>query len=252
MSVTAESPDLLLRVAELRAAGASWADTAVKLAVGHDELRRRVADHHRDYERLTRRARTELLRETLDAALTALRTQIHSADPRLSYMAACTVVRYELARMRHGTQQARERLDRDLSPHGRNRRTTNAENSRAQNMSESTEVQTQQKVAAPKNVAQPTASPTPRPAPAASPASTKQDGEAGAASKQKDGEAGVASKQKDGEAGVASKPPISPEERERRRRLLLNNFVHGRGAPPPDDNRLDQAIQRLVDDAPPG
>ena len=50
---------------------------------------------------------------------------------------------------------------------------------------------------------------------------------------------------------ATGKGQVPPDERARRRRLLLNNFVQGRAAPPPDD-RLDLAIQQVVDDAPPG
>ena len=97
-----ESLALLGRAAELRASGVPWADAATKLAVGHDELRKLASEHSRDYDRLMRRARNDVLRETLDAALAALRTHVTSPEPKMSMRAATTIVRYELARMRHG------------------------------------------------------------------------------------------------------------------------------------------------------
>src|SRR6187455_2604714 len=105
-----ESLALLRRAAELRAGGTPWPDAAARLDLGHDELRRLVSDHARDYDRLVRRARAGVLREVLDEALAALRTHLASRDERASLSAATTLVRYDLARTRLGAQEARVRL----------------------------------------------------------------------------------------------------------------------------------------------
>ena len=153
-----ESLDLLGRAAELRATGVPWADAATKLALDHDELRRVVSEHPRDYERLMRRARTDVLRETLDGALTALRTLVKSPDQSVCSRAATTIVRYELARMRHGTKQAGSRFERDARRASRRDKVTDgAEKVRNENVSESAKVPNHQEVNAAKNVAQPTA-----------------------------------------------------------------------------------------------
>jgi hypothetical protein len=168
--MTATSPEslaLLDRAAELRASGVPWPDAATRLALGHEELRRLVSEHSRDYERLVRRARTEVLRETLDAALTALRALVTSPEPGVGLKAATTIVRYDLARMRYDLKEAGDRLARK-----RRKITAEAENVRAQNVSESSKGQDQQEVNAAKNVAQspapdaPAKPPVPPPAPA--------------------------------------------------------------------------------------
>src|SRR5436190_8675804 len=127
---------LLTRAAELRAAGTPWPDAAAQLKVGHAELRRLPAEHARDYERLARRARTDFIRETLHEALAALRDQLKSSDDRIRFMAATTIVRYELARMRHGAKSAGAGLERDAR---RSRRpsTIGAENAPAEHVPES-------------------------------------------------------------------------------------------------------------------
>jgi hypothetical protein len=147
--MTATSPESLGRAAELRASGVPWPDAAAQLALGHDELRRLVSEHARDYERLVRRARTEVLRETLDAALAALRGLVTSPEPGVGLKAATTIVRYDLARMRYDLKEAGERLARK-----RRKITAEAENVRAQNVSESSKGPDQQEVNAAKNVAQ--------------------------------------------------------------------------------------------------
>jgi hypothetical protein len=250
MSASPEPLALLERAAELRATGMPWDQTAAQLSLGRDELRRLTAEHRRDYDRLLRRERAELLRETLDAALTALRTQIHSSDSRLSYLASCTFVRYRLACLRHSPEEARNRLQRDTSPRAQKRMTADLARGPAPNTSESTKVQTQQDVIASKNVAQSTPQPAPSPAPQSTPGVTVTP------------PAAAPSAVKPASTASANSP-ISPEERERRRRLLLNNFAQGRDSatPPGKDTRLDREIQRLADrpsldetgdDAPPG
>jgi hypothetical protein len=239
MSVSPESLALLERAAELRAAGTPWADAATRLAVTHDELRRLASEHRRDYERLSRRARDVARREAVADAVAALRRMVNTSDTRIGLSAATTLVRYELAMMRHGTQQAALRLDRKL--------TLDAENGRNTNTSESTEVPKQQGVIAPKKTAQPSvqntprpASPTPAKAAVATATTTPQDKPA---------------------APVAATGPIPPEELARRRRLLLNDFALGRAVPLDRNDRVDQEVTRIVDgllvggkvdDAPPG
>jgi hypothetical protein len=154
MTTSPESLALLGRAAELRASGVPWSDAATKLALDHDELRALVSDHSRDYDRLMRRARNDVLRETLDAALAALRTHVASPEPKMSMRAATTIVRYELARMRHGGKEAGSRLERDTR---RTKPTAEAREMRNQNVPESTEVPKEQEVNAAKNVAQSTA-----------------------------------------------------------------------------------------------
>jgi hypothetical protein len=248
MSTSSESLVLLSRAAELRASGTRWPDAATQLSVGHDELRKLVAEHNRDYERLARRARADLLRETLDEAVAALRVMLKSPDARLGFLAATTLVRFELARMRHGMQAARERLERDTSARGRRRLTAEAKTLDELDTSESTEVKTSQHLAAPKNVAQSTTQATPsaaaRVTPAAPMASVTPPAPVEPA------------------AQVATHATITPHERERRKRLLLHHFVTGAAEPPLwKDDRLDEEVSRIadglladpkVDDAPPG
>src|SRR5689334_468248 len=112
MTTSPESLALLGRAAQLRAEGVHWPDAAEQLALGHDQLRRLVADHHRDYERLVRRARADVLREATDEALAVLRAQLNSPERRVSLTTATTIVRYDLAVMRHGAREARDRLER--------------------------------------------------------------------------------------------------------------------------------------------
>jgi hypothetical protein len=219
--MTATSPEslaLLGRAAELRASGVPWPDAATQLTLGHDELRRLVSDHSRDYERLVRRARTGVLRETLDEALAALRTHLSSRDERVSMSVATTLVRYDLARTRLGAQEARTRLER------------RARKLREQNASESTEVTKQQKVDAPKNVAQ-TAAPKPA---AGAPAKT-----APAPAKTP--------------PAPATPPPAAPAEKTttpiddatRRRQRLVDDFALGR-TPPAQNKRQTPEIEQVL------
>lgn len=163
MTTSSEPLALLSRAADLRAHGTPWNDTARQLAVEADPLHRLVAEHRRDYDRLARRARTEAARETFDAALAALRGLLKSEDPRVSLLAATTIVRYEMARMRRGERTARERLERDAQ---RVHRADRALPPLEPNVSESANVPKLQDVAAAKNGAQMVA---PRP-PASKPA----------------------------------------------------------------------------------
>jgi hypothetical protein len=233
MAATPEPLSRLELAAELRAAGTSWPDTANQMALTHDELRRLVAEYHRDYQRLLRRARTEFQRDALATALGKLRELTRSAEPRIGLMAATTIVRYDLAIQRHGTTPGGDWLRRELR---RNHKPTQPRNERAPNTSESTKVQIQQDVTASKNVAQSTPQPAPSPAPQPTPGVTVTP------------PATAPSAVKPASTASASSP-ISPQERERRRRLLLNNFAQGRDSatPPGKDDRLTQEISRLVD-----
>ena len=212
--MTATSPEslaLLGRAAELRASGVPWSDAAAQLSLGHDELRRLVSDHTRDYERLVRRARTEVLRETLDEAVAALRVHLASREERVSMVAATTLVRYDLARTRLGAQEARTRLER------------RAHKLREQNASESTEVTNKQDVTAAKNVAQTTA---PRPAasaPAAPPGPAPAKPSVAPAPPTPTPPVAAPA------APPAAKPPL--DELARRRLRRLNDFALGRTPP---------------------
>ena len=88
MSVSPEPLALLERAAELRARGRSWNETATKLSVTHDELRRLVAEQNRDYERLARRARADLLTETRGLALSTLCDLMQSPEERVRVAAS--------------------------------------------------------------------------------------------------------------------------------------------------------------------
>jgi hypothetical protein len=168
MTTSPETLALLGRAAKIRAEGKSWADAAAQLAVGADELRRLAADHSRDYDRLARRARTEALREGMDEAVATLRRLLLSEDPDVSRMSALTLVRYTLARMRKGLDVGGDALARKPR-----KITVQAENVRAENVSESAEVAKRQTVDAAKKVAQPQQPATrvpPPPAPATPPA----------------------------------------------------------------------------------
>src|SRR5262245_33786837 len=103
---------LLSRAAELRAAGTPWSDAATQLAVDLAELRKLTAEHARDYERLARRARAEFRREIFLEALAAMRTQLKAPDDRVRFLAATTLLRFEMAWMRHGAKSAAGELER--------------------------------------------------------------------------------------------------------------------------------------------
>jgi hypothetical protein len=226
-----ESLALLGRAAELRASGTHWADAAAQLSLGHDELRRLVSDHSRDYERLVRRARTDVLRETLDEALAALRTHLTSRDERVSMVAATTLVRYDLARTRLGAQEARTRLER------------RARKLREQNASESTEVTKRQKVDAPKNVAQTAA---PRPA-----ASAPTAPHAPAPAKTPAAPATATATPPTPATASAAPPPAAKaplDELARRRLRRLNEFALGRTPPAPlvRGSRQTLEVERLI------
>jgi hypothetical protein len=92
---------LLGRAAELRAGGTPWDDVAAKLAVAVDDLRRLAAEHARGYARLVRRAQREFVRETMHATVARLRDLLKSQQEGVAMMAAATLVRYDLAKMRH-------------------------------------------------------------------------------------------------------------------------------------------------------
>jgi hypothetical protein len=218
--MTTNSPEslaLLGRAAELRATGVPWSDAATQLTVGQDELRKLASEHARDYDRLMRRARNDVLRETLDAALTALRGHLASPDRGASMRAATTIVRYELARMCHGGKEAGSRLERDAR---RTKPTAEAREVRNQNVPESTKVPNQQEVNAAKNGTHSTASgsaspvapkPTPSsPAPVAPPASTPAAPPAPTA------------------AAVAGKNQAPLDDVARRRQRLVDDFALGR------------------------
>ena len=223
-STSPESLALLGRAAELRAAGTPWADAATQLAVGVDELRRLAAGHARDYDRLARRARAELLRETLDAALAALRARLNSPDPGVSLLAATTIVRYDLARMRHGLKDAGTRLERD-SRRSPRKLTIGAHNARAGSVPESPEVPARQEVVAAKNVTQsgPPAGASAGPSrPAATPPAAPPP--------------------------VAAGNPAPLDDAARRRLRLIDNFALGRTAhaAPAQDKRQTLEVDRLI------
>jgi hypothetical protein len=96
---------LLNRAAELRASGAPWAAVAAVLKVASDQLHELRTTHARAYDRLARRADNEFARETVRATLARLRELLKSTDESVAMLAAGTVIRYELARMR---QEARK------------------------------------------------------------------------------------------------------------------------------------------------
>jgi hypothetical protein len=231
MSATSPEPlGLLERAAELRARGRSWDEAAARLSLGHDELRKLVADHTRDYGRLERRARADVLQATRHLALRTLRELMASPEDRVRMVATTTFVRYDLALKRHGDKEAESRLERDTSPHKRDRTTGGAGKTRDKNMSESSEVKNQQDVAAPKNVAQTTAPKAATPAAKPAPAATQ------------------AAAQAKPTAPIAAQGQVPPEELARRRRLLLNDFTRGGAARPLGKaDRLDQEVGRLVD-----
>jgi hypothetical protein len=163
----ATSPEtlaLLGTAARLRALGLSWADAAAQVSVGGDELRALVYEHRREYDRLSRQARDEVLRESMDEALTTLRRLLHSEDPDVSRMSALTLVRYTMARMRQDLNAGGER------PAKPRKITVHAENVRAESMSELAKVPKPPVVDATKNVAQPQPPAVPKPAPATPPA----------------------------------------------------------------------------------
>ena len=130
---------------------------AAQLAVDAQELRKLASEHARDYERLTRRARNEVLRESLDAALATLRSKLTSPELRVSMVAATTIVRYDLARMRYGQKDAGAKLDRESRRSSRRESMADkAHEVRNENVRESTKVTNPQDVNAAKKSAQST------------------------------------------------------------------------------------------------
>jgi len=218
MSASPETLDLLGRVAELRAAGVRWADAAAQLATDVQALRRLAAEHPRDYERLCRRARNELLRETLDAALASLREQMRAPETMVRLTAATTVIRYAMARMRHGEKAAAARLLRDTQPDGRRRLTAGFDSGRAPDVRESAEVQ-QPKEVAPAKTMTPQAPSRPQPATVAKAIPP---------------------------ASAHAAPP--PDALARKRNQLLVDLAVGRGAPATvaRGDALDAEIDRLA------
>jgi hypothetical protein len=108
---------LLHQAADLRAGGKPWAAVATELKVPDAELRGLRAGNAGLYDRLARRAEREFERETVRAALTRLCELMKSGDESVAMLAAGTVVRYELARMRlelAQIQQKRARLHQEL------------------------------------------------------------------------------------------------------------------------------------------
>src|SRR5262245_15843922 len=103
---------LLCRVAELRAAGTPWEAAAKQLGFEHAELRRFVAEHARDYERLARRARAEFRLEAFHEAIAALRKCLNSPDADERRLASASILRFEMTRLRHGVRDAGEELER--------------------------------------------------------------------------------------------------------------------------------------------
>jgi hypothetical protein len=219
-----ESLNLLERAAELRAAGIPWAETATRLAVDAQELRKLASEHVRDYERLMRRARNEVLRESLDAAVAALRTHLASPEPRVSMSAATTLIRYELARLRYGPQEAGAKLERHSRRLSRREAMTEtAREARNRNVQETAKVPNRQDVNAAKNVTQSDVLKT-QPASATPPAAPPAQAATGVTEKNK--------------ASVAD---------EIRRRRLVDVFARGQTAPlVARDDRLSQEVERLI------
>lgn len=114
---------LLGRAAELRANGSSWSVVAAELKIADDELRSLRSANAREYHHLARRAEREFERETARACLARLRELLKSQDERIAMTAAGTIIRYELARMRHDVRaeqkslgQQRNALRNELAP----------------------------------------------------------------------------------------------------------------------------------------
>jgi hypothetical protein len=103
-------PEKLLvldRAAELRAAGAPWPTVATELKLPVEELRSLRAAHASAYNRLARRAADEFRRDTMQETLARLRRLLQSENEGVAIVAAGTVVRYELARMRQDARRER-------------------------------------------------------------------------------------------------------------------------------------------------
>jgi hypothetical protein len=108
-SLVPEQLALLHHAAELRAGGTTWEAVATELKVPDAELRALRAANARLYDRLARRAEQEFERETVRATLARLRELMKSASEGIAMMAAGTVIRYQLARMRDDQRKQRER-----------------------------------------------------------------------------------------------------------------------------------------------
>jgi hypothetical protein len=233
---------LLGRAAHLRASGRSWADAAAQLAVGQDELRRLAYEHSRDYDRLSRRARNEVLRESMDEAVGTLRRLLGSEDPDVGRMAAVTLVRYTMARMRQDLNAGGER------PPKPRKITVEAENVRAENSSELAKVTKRQDVDAAKKVAQPHPQPpatrVPSPPAVAQPPATAPAPATPAASPAAPGTAPAPTP-----AHPATPPPAAkPSDAELlRRKRLLNAAVLGQPLPPlSKDAPVPLEVDRLL------
>jgi hypothetical protein len=100
-SLIPERLALLERAAELRARGTPWDDIAAKLTVAPDDIRRLSSENARAYARLARRAKREFRSEAMNATIAKLRDLLNHEQVGIAMAAAATLVRYDLARMRH-------------------------------------------------------------------------------------------------------------------------------------------------------
>jgi hypothetical protein len=106
-SLIPESLALLGRAAELRARGTPWDDTATKLAVSVDDLRRLSCEHARAFARLSRRAEREFHDDAMNATVAKLLDLLNHEQVGIVLTAAATLIRYDLARMRHEENTSR-------------------------------------------------------------------------------------------------------------------------------------------------
>ena len=103
---------LLERAAELRAAGSPWTAVATELKVAADDLRTLRQSNTRLFDRLVRRADRESAADTLRATFARLRELLKSTNEKIAMLAAGTIIRFELARMRQSLQARRNALER--------------------------------------------------------------------------------------------------------------------------------------------
>src|SRR5262245_63146474 len=93
--------ELLLRAAELRAAGSSWSATARQIETDEPELRDLCRLHHAAYRRMLRAARRDVTDEAASEALLCLRRLLRSDDDRTCSAAANAILKYKMTLVRH-------------------------------------------------------------------------------------------------------------------------------------------------------
>src|SRR5207253_10525957 len=92
---------VLARAASLRAEGFSWSQTAEKLGFAGDDLRELCAGAGKHYDRLTARARRDVVYEGLSEAIHELRQYVRKHEDREKRLSADSLTRVGMTWYRH-------------------------------------------------------------------------------------------------------------------------------------------------------